>query len=215
MTVVVEVDSANADTNININFGKNINKTFGKYVYEIPKNTEIQNLFDGNAVLPTKITDLNISGTTLNDSIGNNSGVNYPDLNCDNLTVDYAFKSDDEAKNAADLEKATPKDYKGNSGHYLVIYTTLDEQEQIALDDVLKYADSGDTVQFNITDIYGTDCSDVTWSVITDQNGNKPGTIDQNGLYNSVGTVSGDTVAIKAELNDGSGLYAVGIVQIN
>lgn len=105
--------------------------------------------------------------------------------------------------------------------HRVMVYTTLSEIKQVELDEVqVDSLKIGETHQFKVTNIYGTNnvrngSSDtsifndkVTWSVAVGG-----GTIDSDGTYHADGNVkAGDTIAVKAMLNDS--VYAIGIVKI-
>lgn len=93
--------------------------------------------------------------------------------------------------------------------HCLIIYTTLDEEEQIALNSVEQSVIAGSSVQFSVTEkIAVPDNSKVTWEVVTGG-----GTIDESGKYTATGVSSGDVVSVKASVS-GSNAYAIAIVKI-
>lgn len=104
--------------------------------------------------------------------------------------------------------------------HCLLVYTTLEEIEQVELNEVEVEIKAGDTFDFDVTNIYGTENvrgendttttfdGKVTWSVVVGG-----GTIDPDGTYHADGVSPGDTIAVKAALN-GSDMYAIGIVKI-
>ncbi len=132
-------------------------------------------------------------------------------------------------------DKVVTADQNGNivdmlptDKHCEIVYTTLSEQVQIVTDKNEVSLESGESVDFDVTAIYGTDdnsnLDNVTWSIYgksrSDVNGGynltteNCGALDQNGNYNSTGTVKGDTVAIKITSNYDPTAYTVIIVKI-
>ena len=128
-------------------------------------------------------------------------------------------------------DKVLTADKNGNitdtlpaNAHCMVVYTTLEEQVQILTNKQIVQLDKNGTYDFDVTEIYGTDDKNVTWSVYgksrsdTNRGYNwtteNCGTIDQNGNYNATGTSSGDTVSIKITSNYDPTAYTVIIVEI-
>ena len=109
-----------------------------------------------------------------------------------------------------------------------IVYTTMAEQVQIVTDKNYVEISNNETVDFDVTAIYGTDddndLANVTWEIYgksrSDVNGGynmtteNCGTIDQNGVYNSSGTSAGDTVSIKVFSNYDPTAYTIIIVEI-
>ena len=141
----------------------------------------------------------------------------------------------DEKYENGDLMPVTDKvltaDQNGNitdilpvDAHCMIVYTTLDEQVQILTNKQIVQLNKTGTYDFDVTEIYGTDNKNVTWSVYgksrSDTNRgynwttDNCGTIDQNGNYNATGTSSGDTVSIKITSNYDPTAYTVIIVEI-
>lgn len=112
--------------------------------------------------------------------------------------------------------------------HCEIVYTTLAEQVQIVTDVNEISLRAGESVDFDVVALYGTDNNDnldnVTWSIYgksrSDVNGGynlteeNCGSLDQNGNYDSTGTVKDDTVAIKITSNYDPTAYTVIIVKI-
>ena len=128
-------------------------------------------------------------------------------------------------------DKVLTADKNGNitdilpaNAHCMVVYTTLAEQVQILTNKQIIQLDKNGTYDFDVTEIYGTDNKNVTWSVYgksrsdTNRGYNwtteNCGTIDQNGNYNATGTSAGDTVSIKITSNYDPTAYTVIIVEI-
>lgn len=108
-----------------------------------------------------------------------------------------------------------------SSKHCLLVYTTVAELKQIELNEVEVELKVGDTYNFDITNIYGTTdvrASNNTTAVFDDKvNWSVKvggGSVDAAGSYTATDVNVGDTVAVKAELKDGSGMYAIAIVKI-
>ena len=188
MTVIIELNNADKARDITVNFDKNINKTFNKftYTYPDPANWTKCELYDANAILP--ICEGQVTAT--------------------NKLTDTAGKD-----------------------HCLLVYTTLKEIEQVELNEVEVELQVGETYDFDITNIYGTENvrnsetdtkvfdDKVQWSVVTAVDADNKslddvGTVDTNGIYHADGVAVGNTIAIKADPNDGSGMYAIAIVKI-
>lgn len=187
MTVIIELNDAEKARDITINFNKNINKTFNKFTYTYPATADWEKctLYEANAILPICEGQVTVANK-LTDTAG--------------------------------------------EGHCLLVYTTLDEIEQLELNEVEVELKVGETYNFDITNIYGTDYvrnsetdttvfdDKVNWSVVTavdaDNVSTNGGTVDSDGTYHADGVDVGDTIAIKADPNDGSGMYAIAIVKI-
>lgn len=188
MTVIIELNNADKARDITVNFDKNINKTFNKftYTYPDPANWTKCELYDANAILP----------------------ICEGQVNATNKLTDTAGKD-----------------------HCLLVYTTLKEIEQVELNEVEVELEVGKTYDFDITNIYGTKNvrnsetdttvfdDKVQWSVVTAVDADNKslddvGTVDTNGTYHADGVAVGNTIAIKADPNDGSGMYAIAIVKI-
>lgn len=187
MTVIIELNNADKARDITVNFDKNINKTFNKFTYTYPDPADWTKceLYDANAILP----------------------ICEGQVNATNKLTDTAGKD-----------------------HCLLVYTTLDEIEQVELNEVEVELEVGETYNFDITNIYGTENvrnsetdttvfdDKVEWSVVTAVNADNEsvagGRVDANGIYHADGVAVGDTIAVKADPNDGSGMYAIAIVKI-
>ena len=114
------------------------------------------------------------------------------------------------------------------NAHCSIVYTTMDEEVQIVTNENLVELSPDGTIDFDVTEIYGTDnnndLSNVTWSVYgkarTDTNGGYSwtteniGTITQDGTYTATGTRAGDTISIKITSNYDSSAYTIIIVEI-
>ncbi len=103
-----------------------------------------------------------------------------------------------------------------DSAHNIVLYTTLKEQVQIILENVLTEIKCGESKKINIKGIYGTDKDfaqnsekDVTFEMLI---GN--GSVDQNGIYTAEDTKAGETVSVKIVSKFDPSSYAVAIFNI-
>ncbi len=103
-----------------------------------------------------------------------------------------------------------------DSAHNIVLYTTLKEQVQIILENVLTEIKCGESKKIKIKGIYGTDKefaqnneNDVTFEMLV---GN--GSVDKNGNYSSKGTKKGETVSVKIISKYDPSSYAVAIFSI-
>ncbi len=206
MTLLIDADSSEKSREVTYKLGaKMANRTFKRMVYYYE---------DANAV-----------GLEQNDAISPNG---------DLLPVADKIITTDANGNFTDI---LPVDK-----HCEIIYTTDDEQVQIVTDEDDVTLGAGQSKTFNVTEIYGTtdangefvldgtkaDLDNVTWSIVgksrTDTNGGYnmttegAGTLSINGktaTYNSTGTRSGDTVAIKITSNYDPSAYTIIIVKIN
>ncbi|MBQ8203344.1 MAG: hypothetical protein IJZ75_03595 [Clostridia bacterium] len=192
MTVVLDVEESNQSRELKVNLGsKAANKTFKRMVYYFPEKNE-----EGYEFMETPYE--------------------FGDLM---PYSDKVLKADQNGN----IVDTLPTDK-----HCAIVYTTMDEQVQIVTDVNKVNLEAGKSQDFDVTAIYGTDDNDnlnnVTWEIYgksrTDTNGGynltteNCGTIDQNGNYDSTGTVKGDTVAIKITSNYDPTAYTVIIVEI-
>lgn len=102
------------------------------------------------------------------------------------------------------------------SAHNIVLYTTLKEEVQIILENVLSEVKCSESKKINIKGIYGTDKkfsenteSDVTFEMLI---GN--GTVDENGVYSAIGAKKGETVSVKVISKYDPSAYAVAIFSV-
>ncbi len=192
MTVLLDVEESSSQRELTIELGKKVaGCKFKRMVYYYPEKQE-----DGFERL------------------------DVPYENGDLIPVSDKVLTADENGNIVDI---LPTDK-----HCEIIYTTLDEQVQIVTDENYVTLTAGESIDFDVTAIYGTDnnndLANVTWEIYgksrSDVNGGYnlttqgAGIIDQNGTYNSTGTVSGDTVAIKISSKYDPTAYTVIIVDI-